>query len=321
MIVQRSRLLRRVVLGFAGLCVLAGFAVVARHYLKNAREETTKDVFRNAHKVSKVFVPTTGPLRVNPSNPRYFTDNTGKAIFLAGSHTWLNFQDAGHGDPPPEFHFTEYLDFLNFYNHNFFRLWRWENSRWALQTRDRAYWFYPQPWKRTGPGYAEDGKPKWNLDLFDESYFERLYERCESAHDRGLYTSIMLFDGWAVAKQKAGWDSQNPWRGHPFKSTNNVNGVNGDLDGDDSGEETHITHVYSVWKYQEAFIKKVIDTVDDLDNVLFEISNESPAASKDWQYRAIDMIKDYESGKPKQHPVGMTSYVGLGDKTRNEDLF
>lgn len=28
-----------------------------------------------------------------PSNPRYFTDNSGKAIFLTGSHTWENFQD------------------------------------------------------------------------------------------------------------------------------------------------------------------------------------------------------------------------------------
>ena len=42
-----------------------------------------------------------GPLRVHPLNGRYFTDNTGKAIFLTGSHTWSNFQEIGlPGDPP-----------------------------------------------------------------------------------------------------------------------------------------------------------------------------------------------------------------------------
>ena len=35
----------------------------------------------------------TGPLRANPANPRYFTDGSGKAIYLTGSHTWANLMD------------------------------------------------------------------------------------------------------------------------------------------------------------------------------------------------------------------------------------
>ncbi len=31
-----------------------------------------------------------GPLRVLPGNPRYFTDGSGKAIYLTASHTWSN---------------------------------------------------------------------------------------------------------------------------------------------------------------------------------------------------------------------------------------
>src|SRR5262249_30534626 len=49
--------------------------------------------------------PATGPLRRLESNPRYFTDGSGKAILLAGSHNWHNFQDNGHrlptSDDPP----------------------------------------------------------------------------------------------------------------------------------------------------------------------------------------------------------------------------
>jgi hypothetical protein len=42
-----------------------------------------------------------GLLRAHPDNGRYFADDSGKAIYLTGSHTWANLQDIGlPGDPP-----------------------------------------------------------------------------------------------------------------------------------------------------------------------------------------------------------------------------
>src|SRR5512143_2795776 len=70
--------------------------------------------------------PAAGPLRVLPANPRYFTDGSGQAVYLTGSHTWANLQDVGLTDPPPAFDFPAYLDFLERHHHNFIRLWRWE---------------------------------------------------------------------------------------------------------------------------------------------------------------------------------------------------
>ena len=70
-----------------------------------------------------------GPLRVHPTNPRYFTDGTTnqdgslKAVYLTGSHTWANLIDRGPSDPPPGFDFDRYVDFLAKHNHNFIRLW------------------------------------------------------------------------------------------------------------------------------------------------------------------------------------------------------
>ena len=57
---------------------------------------------------------------------------------------------------------------------------------------------------------------------------------------------------------------------------------------------------------QEAYVRKVIDTVNDLDNVVYEISNESHADSVEWQYHMIDFVHRYEVGKAFQHPVLMT---------------
>src|SRR5690606_29247875 len=120
--------------------------------------------------------------------------------------------------------------------------------------------------------------------------------------------SVMLFNGFSVTKAKPSSPpgNRNPWRGHPFNAANNINGVNGDPNGDDSGEETHELAVPAVTALQEAYVRKVIDTVNDLDNVLYEISNESHGDSHSWQYHLIDLIHAYESTKPKQHPVGMT---------------
>src|ERR1700682_4873934 len=39
----------------------------------------------------------TAPLKVSASKPHYFVDSTGKAVLLAGSHTWNNFQDETSG--------------------------------------------------------------------------------------------------------------------------------------------------------------------------------------------------------------------------------
>jgi hypothetical protein len=69
---------------------------------------------------------------------------------------------------------------------------------------------------------------------------------------------------------------------------------------------------------QEAYVRQVIDTVNDLDNVLYETCNEAGSHSIEWQYHMIRLVKEYEAGKPKQHPVGMTfPYPGA----KNSDLY
>ena len=244
---------------------------------------------------------------MSSANPRYFADGTGKVVYLTGSHTWANFQDNGSGNPPAAFDYAQYLDFLTANNHNFFRLWTWEQSRWTLETADDNYWFNPQgPYVRSaGQGNALDGQPKWDLSQFDQAYFDRMRQRIVAAGQRGMYVSIMLFDGWSVVSDQYP-ALNNPWKGHPYNAANNINGVNGDVNGDNNGREVHTLANGAVTALQEAYVKKVIDTVNDLDNVLYEIANEAPDESIAWQYHLIDYIKAYEAGKPKQHPVGMT---------------
>ena len=246
---------------------------------------------------------TLGPLRVSTVNRRYFADRNGKIVYLTGSHTWGNFRDRGLTDPPAPFDFNLFLDFLASHNHNFIRLWAWEQAHsWNNNLDMLKRFFTPFPWQRTGPGTANDGKPQFDFTKFDQSFFDRLRGRVTAAAARGLYVSVMMFDGWDVA------NACNPADGgFPYGPSNNVNGIS--VAGCTDVQTLAIPAVTAI---QDTYVKKVIDTVNDLDNVLYEIANEPTGGATPWQYHMIDLIKQYEAAKPNQHPVGMST-PGAGD--------
>lgn len=251
-----------------------------------------------------------GPLKVSSVNPRYFTDDTGGAVYLTGSHTWSNLVVEDNKYPPSEwFDFDDYLDLLDDWNHNFIRMW---TSELFYSRNDR--WRTPMIWERTGPGNALQGGLKFDLTSLNQDYFDRLLERVIAANERGIYVSIMLFEGYEPQKTTTPWC----WDGHPFNINNNINGIDGNPDGSERGLEIYTLDIPAVTTIQKAYVKKVIDTVNALDNVLYEIGNEIYPGSTAWQYEMIDYIKSYESTKPKQHPVGMTFQFDGGN---NADLF
>jgi uncharacterized protein DUF6298 len=239
-----------------------------------------------------------GPLRHHPKNPRYFSDDSGKAIYLTGSHTWPNLIDRGPSDPPPKFDFDGYLDLLEKRHHNFIRLWA-RHVTWYHGYGEGELHAATLAWQRTGPGNALDGKPKFDLTQLNDAYFERLRSRVAAAGERGIYVSVMLFGGY--------YECHGGWLGNPFHARNNINGIDGDPDGDDHGFESHTLALPNITELQQAYVRKVIDTINDLDNCLYEISNEGNESSYQWQCRLIDFIHEYEGKKPKQHAVGMTA--------------
>jgi hypothetical protein len=245
-----------------------------------------------------------GPLRVSTINPRYFADQSGRVVYLTGSEHWKTIEDNGTSNPPPAFDFSAFLDFLQRHNHNFTRLFTWEHARWSSLT-SVDHWFSPNPYMRTGPDTALDGGPKFDVTRLNPAYLARVRQRAVDAGARGIYVSIQLFDGWSL-ETKPGATANNPWRSHPFNAANNINGINGDPNGDQSGTEAHSLSIPAITALQDTYVKAVIDAVNDLDNVIYEISNESDQSADAWQYHMIDLVRSYEATKPKQHPIGMT---------------
>ncbi len=179
-----------------------------------------------------------GPLKVHVGNPRYFIDSAGKAVYLTGSHVWDNFLDWGGNKP--DFDYASYLEFLRKNNHNFIRLWVGTPRVLPDGARFRTK---PMPWERTGPAKAKDGELKFDLTKFDGEYFSRLRSRALEAERKGIYVSLMLFNGLFN------------WEGHPFNSNNNINNVNGETAKDRGGDSIYSLQNPTIVRIQEDYVK------------------------------------------------------------------
>ena len=255
-----------------------------------------------------------GPLKQSTVNSHYFVAPSGKAVLLAGSQTWNSFMDLADSASPVALDFTAYVNFLKSHGHNVTILWRKDLPTacgWGADGGNTTWNQTPFPWMRTGGSsgtqVASDGLPAFDLNKFNQAYFDRLRARVQQLQQNGIYAIVQLFDGFSLVQYRCSND------GYPFHNGNNVNGID---DGGGTGSMT-MTSTNAVTNIQDAYVRKVIDTINDLPNVLWEPSEEAPDNSTWWQAHMISLIRSYEAGKPLQHPVGFASLdtSGSSDST------
>jgi hypothetical protein len=71
----------------------------------------------------------------------------------------------------------------------------------------------------------------------------------------------------------------------------------------------------AVTAVQDAYVRKVIDTLNHLPNVLWIVSEEAPSGSEWWNDHLIALVHSHEAAKPLQHPVGYGALDGGRDAT------
>jgi len=255
--------------------------------------------------------PAKGPLRVNPRNSRYFSDGSGRPVYLGGHQIFVDLQDNSFNkeftrDGKRTLDWNEYLDFAGQYNLNYLRNWViWSTGSGSMAQVNNSVAF-PMPYKRVGGhGNANDGGLKFDLYGFDDEFFQRMHKRCRDLQDKGIYVSIMLFEVYGFLEgESTGNPKRTLWDGNVFNEENNINGIDTDYNGDGKGIEFFYTKDKTILDLQKNYVKKVIDTLSELDNVIYEIANELYAPQ--WQYEMIEYIKRYEETKSKQHLVMMS---------------
>jgi len=258
-------------------------------------------------------LPIKGPLRAS-RNPNYFADPSGAPLILCGSHTWNTLQDWGANGAIRRLDFDAFVSFLKAHGHNFTLLWYTELSKFrGLPTTDISapdFTVSPHPWMRLGPGTATDGGLKFDLMKFDQAFFDRLRARVEVLNRAGIYAGVYLFTGEFLLRFRCSTD------GYPFSGPNNVNGVDDGYRGRSPATglgAVTMTAPNPITDFQDAYVRKMIDTLNDLPNVLWIISEEAPSQSIWWNNHLISTVRAYEGGQRLQHPIGYATLENPSD--------
>lgn len=252
-------------------------------------------------------------LHVSTDNPRYFANAANDIVYLASAYWGHELTDYAFGAGRSVYATVE--QGLVERNMNLLRLWTTETTG-AAETSHRTA---SMPWQRSGICCAADGGNKWDLDVFSlghrdrldvnaVEYFERMRARILALRKQGIYVMVMLFHSFGWEKNLRIPDN-NSWGWHPYAKGNNVNGIDADQNGDGQGLEMGLQQNV-VYDRELAYVRQVLYTVRDLDNVLIEICNEcyDGASENDWQNDLIAYIHRHEIAfQSMRHPVVMTS--------------
>lgn len=240
-----------------------------------------------------------GLLRVHPSNPRYFTDDSGRAIHLAG-HQWFNDVQHTAWNRAMTVDWERYLDFLDERGMNYLRNW----VIWSTGNPHDDIASPEMPFARTGPGLAADGLPRFDLTRFNEGYFRTICDQVAAAERRNIYISVMLFEVYGFL------DREGFWKGNVLHGSNNINDIDVDTDRDGNGMEFFYSDDRRVQEIQRRYVRKLVEALNSFDNVFFEIANELHAPA--WQLEILQLVKEAEARLPKQHLV----YLSPGGRDR-----
>jgi hypothetical protein len=215
-----------------------------------------------------------GVLRLHPQNSHYFIyQNKPTVIVGSGEHygAVLNL----------DFNYDTYLSTLQKDGLNITRLFTGayferpgafgiENNTLAPKEDKLVL-----PWKKNGDMY--------DLTEWNKAFFTRLHDFFQKAQQNGIIIEVTLFSAYYGAG----------WLYHPFNGKNNQNGTPTDL----PAGKVNTLQNGSVLKFQEAYVRKIVQELNRYDNLYFEIQNEPWAEANDtvvvWNdYVAKDDLKE-----------------------------
>ena len=265
-----------------------------------------------------------GPLTKSTVNTRYFVTPAGNGVFLSGSHTWDDFQDTDQTSTPAAFPFTNFVNMLKSKGQNATILWRkdmprecgWNSGTWNL---------LQQPWLRSTTAGASDGGNKFDLTQLNQPFFDRMHAEALTLQQNAIYAIVELFDALNVEAYRCGTNSPPSGDGYALTGANNINGVDDGYTSGTSGPGSFtMTTNNAVSNIEDAYVKKMLDTMNDLQNIVFQISEEQVGgAATFWIPHMIGLVKTYEKGgtwegitypgKPLQHLVGVGAFACSGD--------
>jgi len=155
------------------------------------------------------------------------------------------------------------------------------------------------PYLRTGPGTAADGKPRFDLDRFDQAHFASWRRIIEDAGKKGIVVQLALFDSWHLNRL----DHGNGWgrRYDVYADGNNVNDVGFDLA--DEGSWHRADGASPVYQRQKELVDRVVAELGNLPNLIWEICNEPGEYLEPWALPLAHYLWRQDRGRHLVVPI------------------
>ncbi|MCL2814707.1 MAG: glycoside hydrolase family 5 protein, partial [Oscillospiraceae bacterium] len=160
---------------------------------------------------------------------------------------------------------------------------------------------YISPYRRTGPGKACDGEPKYDLNQWNDEFFFRLHEFLSTAEKYDIIVEVTLFSNTYTPMV---------WSCNPLHAANNLSNLK-DIDIVDYNtlRDPQRTAV------MERLAEKIVRETNKYTNIMYEICNEpggdnpnhpnSPtcAESNAWVGHMIKLVRSIESKMENVHLI------------------
>ena len=224
------------------------------------------------------------PLSIHPQNPHYFLFRDKPAVLIGSTEHYGALMNL-------DFDYVKYFDELADCGLNITRTFTgiYVEPAGAFgikkNTMAPAPGRFIAPWARSNEaGYANGGN-KFDLESWDEAYFERLKDFISEAGRREIVVELDLFSNFYDTIQ---------WKLSPLNSINNINGI-GDIR--DHKEILSLRHP-EILAVQEKMVRKIISELKDFDNLYYEICNEpyfgDTLALREWEVHMTSIVADAE---------------------------
>lgn len=224
------------------------------------------------------------PIRLHPKNPHYFLFHD-RAVALIGSGE--HYGAVLNGD----FDYRKYLGTLEAEGMNYTRLFGGSYvevpaKSFGILRNDLApaRGRFVAPWARSEvAGYAGGGN-KLDLEHWNSEYFARFHDFLDQADRRGVVVEISLFSSQYNEAQ---------WALSPFNGANNVNQTDGI-----EWKKVNTLQNGNILRYQEEYVRKLVQEANRHPNVIFEIINEP------WSDRPVlaNVVNPYLFAGRDQYP-------------------
>jgi hypothetical protein len=252
---------------------------------------------------------------VYPKNPHYFYYRDKPVVLITSDHHYGAVIDK-------DFDYVKFLDYLALNGMNLTRIYPGA----MFEPTDKYLPGNPLgprpgrqllPWAKSGlpganPLLAEPGQPscKYDLDKWNEAYFDRLSDFVAHARKRDIIVEIPFFNGMY----------NDCWPLMAMYHENNIQNI-GQYEDKECGLFTSTDiHNRDVISYQKAYIKKITTELNEFDNLIYDICDEPslqglPGGSvlflpdsqvRPWINEMKEAFLQAEESLPKKHLLGQT---------------